>query len=244
MHKTKGLFITGTDTGVGKTQVTALLAVALCSRGFRVGVMKPVETGCPVEQGCLAPQDSHFLRQISGCTAPQELITPYMFREPLAPAIAAQHEGQEIDLAHLIHCYQLLAQEHDIVLVEGAGGLLVPLTRHENFLDLVDLLGLPMLVVARNILGTINHTALTVMVAAQRCQVLGTVLNTLSSEIGDESQASNAEALQIWGQAPLLGVLPYTPERTPEHLLAQSTHLDLASLLSHLSLVTTNEVHV
>jgi dethiobiotin synthetase len=242
MHKARGLFITGTDTGVGKTQVTAMLAVALQARGFQVGVMKPAETGCPVQQGNLRPQDSLFLRQISHCRAPEELVTPYAFREPLAPAVAAQHEGQEIDIAHLVHCYELLANEHDIVLVEGAGGLLVPLTRQESFLDLAARLDLPVLVVARNILGTINHTALTVIVASQRCRVVGIVLNTVSPKREDESQDSNREAIQIWGRAPLLGVLPYSPERTPESLLLQSAHLDLNTLLTQLSLSTQDEV--
>jgi dethiobiotin synthetase len=302
MSRAKGLFITGTDTGVGKTRVTAVLAVALGQLGLRVGVMKPVETGCLVEDGgeweqaigtsahkgrdeadgdrprpyessthrhvdppqaisthrCvddgLVPsrplrassprpmyampltdptlaQDSHFLRQISGCTAPSAIVTPYMFREPLAPAVAAQHEGQAIDLDHIAHCYKKLAAEHDIVLVEGAGGLLVPLTRQKNFLDLAARLDLPMLVAARNILGTINHTALTVTVASQRCRVLGIVLNTLTAEVQDASQASNAEALQIWGRAPLLGILPYVPEATPESLLKQSESIDLTAIL-------------
>ncbi len=242
MSKAKGLFITGTDTGVGKTQVTAALAVALRSRGLRVGVMKPAETGCREEQGRLMPQDSIFLRQVSGCKAPQELVTPYTFLEPLAPAVAAQHEGQEIDLAHIVRCYETLANEHDIVLVEGSGGLLVPLTRRESFLDLAIRLDLPLLVVARNILGTINHTALTVIVASQSCQVLGIVLNTVSPEFKDESQANNVESLQLWGRAPLLGILPYSPERTPESLLAQSVHIDLATILIQLSFSANKEV--
>ena len=231
MHRAKGLFITGTDTGVGKTRVTAILAVALRRCGLRVGVMKPVETGCLIEKGQLLAQDSHFLRQISGCTAPPEIVTPYTFREPLAPAVAAQHAGQEIDLDHIARCYAKLTAEHDIVLVEGAGGLLVPLTRQENFLDLATRLDLPMLVVARNVLGTINHTALTVIVASQRCQVLGIILNTVTAEAQDTSQASNAEALRIWGRAPLLGVLPYNSEFTPESLLEQSKSIDLSVLL-------------
>jgi dethiobiotin synthetase len=241
MAKVKGLLITGTDTGVGKTQVTAMLAVALQKRGLRVGVMKPAETGCPVENGQLQPQDSLFLRQISGCTAAPELVTPYAFLEPLAPAIAAQHEGKCIDLDHLACCYEELAREHDIILVEGAGGLLVPLTRQENFLDLAARLNLPILVVARNILGTINHTALTVMVASQRCPVLGIVLNTLSPTQEDASQASNVEALQFWGGAPLLGLLPYTPERTPESLLTQSASMDISALLAQLSISSSQE---
>lgn len=242
MHNARGLFITGTDTGVGKTQVTAVLAVGLQARGLRVGVMKPAETGCPMEQGYLMPQDSLFLSRISGCQAPQELVTPYTFLEPLAPAVAAEHEGRTIDIEHIIHCYETLAREYDIVLVEGAGGLLVPLTQQKSFLDLAARLDLPLLVVARNMLGTINHTALTVMVATQRCQVLGIVLNTLSPGIEDESQISNSESIRRWGRAPLLGVLPYVPGRTPESLLAQSAHIDLATILTQLSLSTDNEV--
>ena len=86
----KGCFINGSDTGVGITVVTALLASALRRQGLRVGVMKPVETGCPREGDHLVPQDSLFLRQVSGCTAPQALVTPYTFVEPLAPALAAE----------------------------------------------------------------------------------------------------------------------------------------------------------
>jgi dethiobiotin synthetase len=244
MHSARGLFITGTDTGVGKTQVTAALAVGLQARGLCVGVMKPAETGCPMEQGSLMAQDAIFLRQVSGCQAPQELVTPYTFLEPLAPAVAAEHEGRAIDIEHIIHCYMALAKEHDIVLVEGAGGLLVPLTQQESFLDLAARLDLPLLVVARNMLGTINHTALTVMVAAQRCRVLGTVLNTLSPGIEDASQTSNSASIQRWGRAPLLGVLPYAPERTPESLLAQSAHIDFTTIQAQLSLSTQNEVQL
>jgi dethiobiotin synthetase len=206
--------------------------------------MKPAETGCPVEQDQLQPQDSLFLRQISGCTAPQELITPYTLLEPLAPALAAEHEGRVIDLDHIVCCYHTLAREHDIMLVEGAGGLLVPLTEQENFLDLAARLDLPVLIVARNILGTINHTALTAIVASQRCRVAGIILNNLSATIEDVSQVSNAEALQRWGHAPLLGVLPYTQERTPENLLRQSEHLNISAILNHLALATNKEEQV
>lgn len=242
MPKARGIFVTGTDTGVGKTQVTAALAVALQARGFSVGVMKPAETGCPVQHNRLLPQDSLFLQHISGCHSPQDVVTPYAFLQPLAPALAAQHEGRTIDLTHLMQCYRTLEQEYDLVLVEGAGGLLVPLTPQETFLDFAARLDLPVVVVARNSLGTINHTALTVLVASQRCQVLGTILNTLCPDPTDVSQASNKEALERWGGAPLLGVLPYSPERSPTHLLAQSAHLNLTALLLHLARSPQKEV--
>jgi dethiobiotin synthetase len=236
MSKTNGLFITGTDTSVGKTRVTAILALALRQRGLRVGVMKPAETGCPVENNQMQPQDSLFLRHISGCTAPQELVTPYTFLEPVAPVVAAEHEGRAISLDHIAACYAKLAAEHDIVLVEGAGGLLVHLTEQLTFLDLAARLELPILIVARNILGTLNHTALTATVAAQRCRVLGIVLNMLDATIQEESQKSNAASLQRWGRAPLLGCVPYAQDRTPESLLKQGADLDMSAIMAAFSL--------
>src|SRR5450631_2774899 len=111
----KGYFITGTDTGVGKTVITAALAAGLCKQGFSVGVMKPIETGCKNEEGELLPQDALFLRNSSGCTAPLELIVPYVLAEPLAPAIAAERMGISIDINYIHHCYQRLLAENDVV---------------------------------------------------------------------------------------------------------------------------------
>jgi dethiobiotin synthetase len=223
----KGYFITGTDTGVGKTVVTALLARILRRQGLHVGVMKPVETGCPQADNHLVPQDSLFLRQISGCTAPQELVTPYTFAEPLAPAIAAELAGITIEIQYIRQCYEQLLSEHDIVLVEGAGGLLVPLTAQLSMHDLAVELGLPVLIVACNKLGTINHTALTVTIARQRGQVLGIILNHIQAS-DDLAIQTNADALLRWGKAPLLGQVPYIPTLTAEaiNLLGESLSLD------------------
>ncbi len=226
----KGYFITGTDTGVGKTVVTALLASALSKRGLRVGVMKPVETGCPREGDRLVPQDSLFLRQVSGCTAPQELVTPYTFAEPLAPAIAAQLAGSTIEMKHIRRCYEQLLAEYDIVLVEGAGGLLVPLTAQFSMHDIAVELNLPVLVVACNRLGAINHTLLTVTVAHERSQVLGIVLNHIQAPGNDLAMQTNADALRRWGKAPLFGQVPYMPIVTVETLDALGKQLVLDGL--------------
>ena len=223
----KGYFITGTDTGVGKTVVTALLASTLRRQGLHVGVMKPVETGCLQDGHRLVPQDSLFLRHISGCTAPQALVTPYTFAEPLAPAIAAELAGITIEIQHIRKCYQQLLAEHDIVLVEGAGGLLVPLTAQLSIHDIAVELDLPVLIVACNRLGAINHTALTVTIARQRSQVLGIILNHIQAS-DDLAMQTNAGALLRWGKAPLLGQVPYIPILTAEtiNLLGESLSLD------------------
>jgi len=229
----KGYFITGTDTGVGKTVVTALLASVLRRQGLRVGVMKPVETGRPREGDNFAPQDSLFLRQVSGCSAPQELVTPYTFAEPLAPAIAAEQAGITIEMKHIRRCYEQLLAEHDIVLVEGAGGLLVPLTAQLSMHDIAVELDLPVLVVTCNKLGTINHTALTVTVARERSQVLGIVLNHIQAP-DDLATKTNADALRRWGKAPLLCQVPYMPILTTEAIDLLGEYLAVNGLLAEL----------
>jgi dethiobiotin synthetase len=226
----KGYFITGTDTGVGKTVVTALLASILRRQGLHVGVMKPVETGCPQDGDQLIPQDSLFLRQISGCTAPQELVTPYAFVEPLAPAIAAERAGVTIEMKHIRGCYEQLLAEHDIVLVEGAGGLLVPLTAQFTMHDIAVELDLPVLIVVCNRLGAINHAALTVSIARERSQVLGIVLNHIQAPDNDLAMQTNVDALRRWGKAPLLCQVPYMPIITAETLEALGQQLTLDGL--------------
>jgi dethiobiotin synthetase len=229
----KGCFITGTDTGVGKTIVTAALATALRKRGLRVGVMKPVETGCSMDGDRLQAPDSYFLRQVSGCTSAQELVTPYTFAEPITPALAAERVGITIDIKHIRRCYEKLLTEHDIVLVEGAGGLLAPLTECLTMHDLAVELDLPLVIVARNVLGVINHTALTVTVARERSFVLGVVLNCTQPS-SDLATLTNADALRRWGKAPLLCQLAYATTLTPELLYAYGKQLVSTGLLAEI----------
>lgn len=229
-----GLFITGTDTEVGKTVVTGALAAALAKRGHRVGVMKPAESGCPSHEGQLRPQDALFLKEMSGCTAPLELINPYTFAPPITPALAAEMAGVTIDLEHIRACYRQLTATHDIVLVEGAGGLLAPLTAELSMHDLATALELPMLVVAGNILGVINHTALTVTVAQQTTPVIGIILND-QSQTDQQAQQSNAESLHRWGRAPLLGQFPYTTSLERDRLRDLGEAIDIDTLVDALS---------
>jgi dethiobiotin synthetase len=205
----KGIVITGTDTGVGKTVVSAALALTLRRRGLRVGVLKPVESGCPTENGRLQPRDALTLREASGCTAPLEVINPYALAEPLAPALAAARAGVFIDLGQIERCFRILGESHDVVLVEGAGGLLSPLGGDFTLLDLAARLRLPVLVIAANVLGAINHTALTVGAIRQRgLSVLGVILNNVGSGRGI-SIDTNEDSLRRWGGAALLGTVPY-----------------------------------
>ena len=176
----QGFLLTGTDTGVGKTYVGCGIAAVLHRRGLRVAPFKPAETGCKTFEGSpeLIPADAVLLRQSSGTDAALSDVCPYRFPLPVAPMVAAQHESQQIDPAVLKSKYQGLAATHDVVIVETAGGILVPLTENFSYGDLARQLGLPVLVVAGSKLGVINHTLLTLdYLRAAGLPVLGCVLN-------------------------------------------------------------------
>jgi dethiobiotin synthetase len=125
----KGLFVTGTDTGIGKTYVACGIAAAWRTRGLDVGVMKPAETGCRARNGVLVPADAQKLLRASRAGDPIDLVNPYRFRLPLAPAVAAAQEGAPIRIAAILKAYRQLRKRHSRMLVEGAGGIMVPLTR-------------------------------------------------------------------------------------------------------------------
>jgi dethiobiotin synthetase len=204
-----GLFITGTDTGVGKTFFACGLAALLKESGYRVGVMKLAETGCEERDGKLIPQDAIRLKEASGCAEPLEKICPYPLLEPLAPSIAAERAGVRIDVNHLLAVYEDISSKHDITLVEGAGGLMVPLLPSYTYADLACVLKLPVVVVTANKLGAINHLLLTLEHA--RCKglsVLGYVLNCVSNE-NSLAAETNREVLAGLTGVQCLGELPF-----------------------------------
>ena len=215
------LFVTGTDTGVGKTFVACALATALRQRGRRVAVMKPVETGVEDE-----PADALALRAAAADPAPLDDICPYRLRAPLAPAVAARLEGVTIDVARLVALVARRRQEADLLLVEGAGGLLVPLDARTTYAELAVRAGLPLLIVGANRLGTVNHCALTARVAAAAGLVVrGFVLSQPTAET-DVSAATNAETIATLTGLGCLGVLRYGMERA-----AAARALDLDALV-------------
>jgi dethiobiotin synthetase len=207
-----GLFITGTDTGVGKTFVACGLAALLKESGYRVGVMKPAETGCAEKDGELFPEDAVRLKEASGCDAPLGKICPYQMREPLAPSIAAERAGVTIDIDRITAVYQEISSAHDITLIEGAGGLMVPLLPSYTYADLARVLKLPVLVVAANKLGVINHLLLTLEHASCKgLRTLGYLLNSTSNETSLAAD-TNREVLTNLTGVPCLGELPFINE--------------------------------
>jgi dethiobiotin synthetase len=223
-----GLFVTGTDTGVGKTVVTAGLALALRARGFSVGVAKPIQSGHLADDPA---GDAMQLKTLAGLAEEAAEIVGYAFAEPLAPLVAARLAGEPIEPASLVEHVRHVAAGRDVVLVEGAGGLLVPIAEGWTIADLARALGLPLLVVARPGLGTVNHTLLTLRAAAELgLSAAGVVLN---GKADDASVPTNAELIESFAGIPVLGRLPWHEgELTSASLLALiERHLDLDRLL-------------
>ncbi len=204
----RGLFVTATDTGIGKTEVACAIIRGLRARGVDVGAMKPAQSGDVPG----APSDADRLRAAAGDDDPAELVCPYRFAAPLAPAVAARLEGRAISLRHVLEVATVLALRHDALVVEGAGGLLTPLTESETYADLAVALGLPALVVARAGLGTVNHTALTCEALRRRgVAIHGIVLNHAS--VGsDPSEPHNAREIERLSGASVLASLPHSPD--------------------------------
>ncbi|MGE5192777.1 MAG: dethiobiotin synthase [Deltaproteobacteria bacterium] len=206
-----GLFITGTDTGVGKTHVAAGIIGALRARGVRVGACKPVVSGSTAGPGGPAWDDLARLQVALGGDVPIERIGPQRFQAPLAPPMAARLEGKQVDADLLRTGLDWWRGRAEVVIVEGAGGLLSPLTETELVADLAISLAFPLVIVARASLGTINHTLLTLEAARSRgLKVAGIVLNhsTLPSP-DDRSVESNPGELEKRCRVPILAILPH-----------------------------------
>ncbi len=185
-----GLFITATDTGVGKTVATCAIAAALRKQGARrVGVCKPFASGCRKEREGLVSEDAEALAHFADCRAMLDVINPIRYAKPLAPAVAAELAGQPPDVEELGRCLSLLDREHDVMLIEGVGGLLVPLSPSKpkvTVLDLIQAIGYPVVIVTRAGLGTLNHTAMTVRLLRDAgCDVAGLVVNGYVPDPGD-----------------------------------------------------------
>jgi dethiobiotin synthetase len=207
-----GLFIAGTSTEVGKTHVAAMIARALVAEGRRVGVFKPVASGCRREGGQLVADDAVALWEAAGRPGELERACPQRFLAPVAPPRAAAMEGTRVDAALLRSGLDYWRERSDIVLVEGAGGLMSPLSDKDYNIDLAADLGLPLVIVAANELGVINATLQTLITARAKAPglaIAGVILNHAMSRENDASLASNAEDLAARCDAPLLEIVQH-----------------------------------
>ncbi|MGC4005817.1 MAG: dethiobiotin synthase [Pirellulales bacterium] len=210
-----GLFIVGTDTSVGKTRVASVIATTLFAAGKRVGVYKPVASGCvPDRCGVLQSDDAQELWHAAGRPATLAQVCPQRFLAPLAPDLAAREEGRTVDDALLIDELRPWCDGYDVTLIEGAGGLLSPLSESRTCLDLAAIVGWPLIVVVPNKLGAINQAAVTLVAAralAPNLPIAGVVLNhpTPRDERRDPSQATNRHEIERRCKTRVLSELAY-----------------------------------
>lgn len=205
-----GLFIAGTGTEVGKTHVACMIARALVGNGRRVGVYKPAASGCRREGGAVVADDAVALWEAAGRPGELERVCPQRFLAPVAPPRAAAMEGRRVDRLLLRSGLDYWRQSNDVVLVEGAGGLMSPLSDEDYNIDLAAELGLPLVIVAANELGVINsvlQTVITAQTKASRLAIAGIVLNHATRREGDASLASNAAEIAARCDVPLLATL-------------------------------------
>ena len=208
LQRPKGVFIAGTDTNVGKTVVTAALGMALQQTGGTVGIMKPVETGTTPDE---PTSDGLRFKELFAPCKNVDVRSLYCFPPPMAPLEAARVSQQLIDVEAILDAYRTLAMHHDYTLVEGVGGILVPLTPTQDVRDLIKLLGLPCLIVSRTGLGSINHTRLTLMGLRQAGIPIAGILLNHTDTTREEQQASTVKLIRELSDVPVPGPLPFQP---------------------------------
>lgn len=200
--KVKGLFITATGTEIGKTVVSAGIAATLKNAGINVGVMKPISSG--------DTSDAEYLKHAAQVDDPLNLINPISLRYPLAPSVSARIECIDIDIAAIETKYDRLSKKYDFMIVEGVGGIAVPI--NDDFLvsHLIHRLNLPVVIIALSGLGTINHTMLTVEFARQNnIKIIGIVLNQINADTTGLVEQTNPEEIERITNVPIVGNVPY-----------------------------------
>lgn len=212
-----GFFITGTDTGVGKTLVSAGLIRNLVANGWRVAGMKPVATGCKWKGGVLRSADADLLIAEANVKAPYDWVNPYAYEPPIAPHIAAKQHRGYISLAHIANCKAQLLEMADLVVVEGVGGFRVPLNDDQDAADMALMLGLPVILVVGLRLGCLNHALMSAEAIQLRgLKLAGWVGNRIDP--GMTHMEPNLDALRQRLTVPCLGVVPLMVPATPEQL--------------------------
>jgi dethiobiotin synthetase len=229
-----GLFITATDTGVGKTVIASAIARWYRDRGSRVGVCKIAATGCARRREGLISEDSEVLAHCADSAFSLDVICPIRYAEPLAPAVAAQRSGVPLDWSLLQSSLHTMSSQSDVMIIEGVGGVMVPMDEKHTVLDVARWLRLPTIIVARPDLGTINHTLLTVnALRSAGVKIAGVVINRYPTNTPDTAQETNPAAIQKWADVPVLCLVPdepFTPPVLPDGVTAAMDRVDWKKL--------------
>ena len=230
----KGLFVTGTDTDIGKTALSALLLAELRRRGTNAAPMKPAQTGCkpedlrpealgsgsslsksprPKAQSLSPVPDLDYSLSMASMNVSEETyknMSPYTFEPACSPHLAAERAGTEIDIAEIVIAARTLAKSYEFIIAEGAGGILVPLNRRELMLDLMQALRFPIVIAARPGLGTINHTLLSIRaLRSDGLDIAGVVFVATDPAEPGFIEEDNAATIEQFGKVPVLGTIPY-----------------------------------
>lgn len=225
-----GLLVLGTDTGIGKTLVAGAIAGWFVRNGARVAVCKPVATGCERRREGLVSEDAEFLAHHADARFPLDVVCPQCFAEPLAPAVAAARAGQPVDWTAIGRSLRVMSAASDVMVVEGVGGLMVPMDERHTFREVAQWLGLPAIVVARAGLGTINHTLLTLAALREaRVEVAGVVINGYPADTANAAEETNPRAIEHWGKTRVLTLVPhepFTPPGLPAGIVAAIDRVD------------------
>ncbi|GJQ59924.1 MAG: dethiobiotin synthase [Candidatus Scalindua sp. AMX11] len=199
----KGIFVTGSDTGVGKTVIAGALAATMKAQGLNVGVMKPVSTGARKIGEKFVSEDARYLKEIAGSVDELDLINPIRLEPPLAPTLAARKTGITIKLEKVWSAFKELQSRHDFLVVEGIGGLMVPIDEDHFVADMASKMDLPIVIVCKYYLGAINHTLLTVECAKSRnLRIKGLIINMLDKENEVVTE------IEKFSHFPVLGTIP------------------------------------
>lgn len=201
------IFVTGTDTDVGKTVITAGLAAVMQSLGYKAGVYKPFQTGADVKNGILYSPDLDYVKRLDNYI---ETKSSYLFETPAAPYVSALVENTQVNLSNITNDFETLKQNSEVVLVEGAGGLVVPVCEGKTMADIAKLIKTPLLIVARPDLGTINHTLLTINYAKSiGLDIAGVVINKYPEGTDDIAIRTVPRLLEEYTDVNILGIVPY-----------------------------------
>lgn len=232
----KGFFIAGTDTGVGKTIMAGAMIKALTFLGHRVGAMKPVESGCGREGDVLIPFDGMFLKQTAHMDEPVSLITPRCFENPLAPLSASEIETTEVDTGEIRKAFKGLYEKYGTMIVEGLGGLMVPVKKGYYVVDMAKEFGLPLLLIARPGLGTINHIMLSIECALKEgLKIAGVIINYSKPPDDSLAEKTNPKLLAQICPVPIIGIFPYLRTLDEDSIaMAAIKNLDLEALKKYL----------
>ena len=230
MKLPRTIFITGTDTGVGKTIVTAAVCSCIKSSGKRVAAMKPIQTGTDTQKTL----DIEFVYKVLDEEFLIDDVCPYRFTKPLSPKLASEVSGKEIHVNDILSAYKTLEEKFEYVVIEGAGGILAPVKNNYFIVDLINEMESPVIIVTRPALGTINHTLLTIESAKNKgLSILGIIVNKYPID-PDDSELTNPDEIASISGLPILGIIPEIQEVNVEYGHIGSIRQDSKKYLSSL----------